>query len=185
MSHIYIYEGPFEKGEGNWPLIRRAGALYTQERGLDFPVFETEIIRTEQGKPCFTDIPLEFSLTHSGHLLMCMVGEAPCGLDLQEVKACDFEKLSARFFTPAEHHYVKLWGAEGFFDIWVRKEAFCKCTGQGFFSEMPSVADENADLLKKVNQKGRDYYFTEIQISPELKAAACTVCEEQIEMRLL
>lgn len=185
MSHIYIYEGPFERGEKNRPLIRRAAALYAQEKGLDYPVYEAEIIRTEKGKPFFADIPLEFSLTHSGQLLMCMVGETPCGLDLQEVKPCDFEKLSARFFTPEEAHYVKLWGEEGFFDIWVRKEAFCKCTGQGFFSDMPSVADENSRLLKKVNQQGRDYFFTEIQIAPELKAAACATCEEQIEMRLL
>lgn len=185
MSHIYIYEGHFEKGEKNHPLIRRAAALYAEERGFSYPVFEAEIIRSEKGKPFFADIPLEFSLTHSGQLLMCMVGESPCGVDLQEVKSCSFEKLSGRFFTPEEEHYVKLWGEEVFFDIWVRKEAFCKCTGQGFFSDMPSVVDGNSDLLKKISQQGSDYFFTEIEIAPELKAAACTTCDEKIEMRLL
>ena len=185
MSRIYLYDGPFEKGEAGYPLVQLAGERYAQEMGLNYDFSSAQICREEKGKPYFVDIPLEFSLSHSGQMWMCIVSDSPCGLDLQQIRACSFEAVAGRQYSEEEQHYTALWGIEGFFDIWVRKEAFCKCTGQGFFSEMPSVADENADLLKKVNQKGRDYYFTEIQISPELKAAACTVCEEQIEMRLL
>lgn len=185
MSSIYIYDGPFEKGDLGFPLIRRAAALYAAERGLDFFPEETQIVREEKGKPYFKGRPLEFSLTHSGLLWMCMVGEKPCGLDLQQIKSCRYEELAARFFLPSERHYVELWGEEGFFDIWVRKEACCKCTGQGFFSEMPPVTDEDANLCEKITMGGAEYFLTEISISPEIKCAACTAEKTNIEMRVL
>ena len=106
---------------------------------------------------------------------MCLISESRCGLDLQEVKAsCDVDQIAARRFTAGEQHYVSLWGEEGFFDLWVRKEAFCKCTGQGIFTKMPEMVDSEMELLPQVIWQDKTYYFQEIQISPEIKCAVCT-----------
>lgn len=191
MNRIYIYDGQFEQGEDGWPMIKAAASIYGGEAGLDDDFEAAEILREEKGKPYFVDIPVEFSLTHSGQLWMCMFSSKPCGLDLQVVKDCRFEEIAARQFTAEEQHYVELWGLEGFFDIWVRKEALCKLTGQGIFSEMPSVVSESADLLEHVSAAAAgdgdsaEYWFTEIEISPELKCAVCTGEQTEVEMRIL
>ena len=166
-------------------MIRQAAVRYCGEAGLNYPVTEGKILREEKGKPYFVDIPLEFSLSHSGLLWMCMVSQQPCGLDLQHVKECKFEEISARLYTPEEQHYVELWGLEGFFDVWVRKESFCKCTGQGIFSHMPSVVDKKSELVMEAEWEDKDYFFTEITIAPDIKCAVCTIDEVQVSLRLL
>ncbi len=185
MSSIYIYDGPFERGDGGYPLIKEAAARYAAEKGLDFDFYKGDIQRSDKGKPFFVDGPVEFSLSHSGIMWMCMLSHRPCGLDLQVMKDCDYEKLAQRFYTPQECHYVELWGQDGFFDVWVRKEAFAKCTGKGFFSHMPSMADENTDLVSSVEHGGVTYYFEEVEISPEMKCAVCTTEKDTVELRIL
>lgn len=185
LSSIYLYEGPFERGEKGYGLIRQAAVRYCGEAGLDYPVQEGQILRGEKGKPYFADIPLEFSLSHSGILWMCMVSQQPCGLDLQHVKECKFEEISRRLYLPEEQHYVELWGLEGFFDIWVRKEAFAKCVGEGIFANLPSVVNKTGDLYKEVKWNDREYFFTEITIAPDIKCAVCTDDEAKVGMRML
>ncbi|MEE0742608.1 MAG: 4'-phosphopantetheinyl transferase superfamily protein [Emergencia sp.] len=187
MGAIYIYEGFFERGEQGYPLVQTAAAAYAAERGMELEEEMLTIAKEEKGKPYFSHCPLEFSLSHSGELWMCLISESRCGLDLQEVKAsCDVDQIAARRFTAGEQHYVSLWGEEGFFDLWVRKEAFCKCTGQGIFTKMPEMVDSEMELLPQVIWQDKTYYFQEIQISPEIKCAVCTEGQtEEIEMRLL
>lgn len=185
MSRIYLYDGPFEKGEAGYPLVQLAGERYAQEMGLNYDFSSAQICREEKGKPYFVDIPLEFSLSHSGQMWMCIVSDSPCGLDLQQIRACSFEAVASRQYSEEEQHYTALWGIEGFFDIWVRKEAFVKCTGQGLFSHMPSVAGKDGDLCRTVRWKGKQYFFTDIDIGPELRCSVCSEKELSIEMRLL
>lgn len=169
MDAIYIYDGEFAKGDAGFPLIRMAAARHCMECGIDFDPEKAEIIRDEKRKPYFTNIPLEFSLTHSGQLWMCMFSDRPCGLDLQEIRNCDHEKMAERFFHPDEAEYVREHGQEAFFDIWVRKEAYCKMTGEGLFgSEMPSVLEEKGVF------RGKAYCFREIEISDDMRCCVCT-----------
>ena len=185
MNSIYIYEGPFEKGDQGYPMIRQAAKRHAMEDGLDYDFDGAQIIREEKGKPYFVDIPLEFSLTHSGQLWMCLFSQLPCGIDLQHVKACEYEKAAVRQYTEEEQHYVQLWGLAGFFDVWVRKEAFCKCTGQGFFTTMPSMADADSNLCEELVWREKKYYFTEITIADDLKCVVCSEEKMDIEMRVL
>ncbi len=194
MNQIYIYDGYFEKGERGWPLIREAAARYGLEKGLNADFETAELIRSDSGKPFFVDIPVEFSLSHSGMMWMCLFSNQPCGLDVQQITGSREEKrkrenVTRRFFTREEQHYVELWGKEGFYEIWVRREAFGKCTGKGIFSGMPSMVDEQTELKTKLEQDGKTYYMESIEISPEVKCAACIIAEaagkEPIELRIL
>lgn len=186
MNQIYIYDGYFEKGDKGWPLIRAAAGSYAREAGLEYDFDSVEICRTEKGKPFFVDVPVEFSLSHSGLMWMCMFSERPCGMDLQVVEPKrEYDKIVRGRFTPEEQHYVELWGREGFYDIWVRKEAFGKCTGNGIFSDMPSMVDEKTDLKTVLEWEGLTYHMEGIDISPEMKCAACMSEKEEIELRIL
>lgn len=180
MNSVYIYDGDYKTGKEGEHLVRLAAARHCLEAGLDFDPRSAEIVRDEKGKPYFAEVPLEFSLTHSGKLWMCMFSDAPCGLDLQLMKECDYERLADRWFLPGEADYVKEIGEEGFFQIWVRKEAYCKMTGEGLFGgEMPDVlADEG-------RCGGRPYAFVEIEISDEMKCAFCTSGDREYELRIL
>ena len=184
MDRIYIYEGNFEKGEKGNLLIKRAAESFCRETGSEH-WNDNEIVRQEGGKPFFKNSRLKFSLSHSGLLWMCMVSTDECGLDVQIVKDCDYEKMAERYFKPSEQHYVKLWGESGFFDLWVRKEAFGKCTGEGIFSEMPSFTDENADLINHFFYKEQEYFIRGIDIADDIKCAVCSVGRIEIETRLL
>lgn len=188
MNQIYIYDGPFDKGDAGWPLVREAASRYGWELGLPYDFEEAELLRSESGKPFFAEIPVEFSLSHSGSMWMCLFSQNPCGLDLQVVETeRNWESISRKRYTEEEQHYVKLWGVEGFYDIWVRKEAFGKCTGAGIFSSMPSMADENGDLCKKVEYEGICYTFETVNMMPEIKCAYCMAGEtiETAELRIL
>lgn len=186
MNQIYVYDGSFDRGDLGWMLVREAAARYGWELDLPYDFEEAEIVRTGNGKPFFVDIPVAFSLTHSGVMWMCMFASVPCGLDLQVVESDrDWEAVCRRRYTAEEQHYVKLWGIEGFYDIWVRKEAFGKCTGRGIFSEMPSMVDEDYELCKTVEQEDTTYYLESVAISPDMKCAYCTTVEEPVELRIL
>lgn len=185
MSSVYIYDGPYEKGEKGYDLIRQAAMRYCSESGLDYPVMDAEIVRSEKGKPYFVDIPLDFSLSHSELMWMCMFSQQPCGLDVQYVKDCKYEEIAGRVYTPEEQHYVELWGLEGFFEVWVRKEAFAKCLGQGILSDMPSVVNKKGDLCYQVDWHDKEYCFTPVEISEDIKCAICTEDEVQVGFRSL
>ena len=186
MKQIYIYDGSFDRGDRGWMLVREAASRYGFELDLEYDFEAAEIARTDRGKPFFVDVPVEFSLSHSGVMWMCMFADAPCGLDLQQVESGrDWAAISRRLYTPAEQHYAELWGIERFYDIWVRKEAFGKCTGRGIFSEMPSVVDENYELCAVVEYEGQTYYFEEVPVMPEVKCAYCMMEPGQAELRIL
>lgn len=188
MNRIYLYEGPFERGDAGWNLVRRAAMSYGWEGNLPYDFAGSEICRTDRGKPFFVDLPVEFSLSHSGMMWMCMFSQAPCGLDLQQVETGrDITGISKRLYTIEEQHYVDLWGIEGFYEIWARKEAFGKCTGRGIFSEMPSMVDEQSELCDQVEYDGVIYGLWGVEICPDVKCAYCMADShsEPAELRVL
>jgi len=90
----------------------------------------SNIKRTEKGKP-YIDGNVHFSVSHSGDYFVCLVAEQNIGVDIQLEKKANIDKLICRYFTEAEIEYVKKHGSDGFFEIWARKEAYCKLTGNG------------------------------------------------------
>ena len=191
MNQIYIYDGSFDRGDLGWSLVREGACRYGWERNLPYDFEDIEICRTDSGKPFFVNIPVAFSLSHSGAMWMCLFSENPCGLDVQIVEEDrDWKIISQRRYTGEEQHYVELWGVEGFYEIWVRKEAFGKCTGRGIFSEMPSMVDENIELCAQVEYGQMTYSFGTVAISPEVKCAYCFAdatdhMEMDVELRIL
>lgn len=100
-----------------------------------------------EGKPYFQEIPLYFSLSHSGDAVFLAVSEREIGADIQAVTKADWKKLAKRFYGENDLKYMESCGEnpvlraddlsenldarEMFYRIWTKKEAYGKLTGEG------------------------------------------------------
>lgn len=95
-----------------------------------------EYVYNSYGKPDFAESSRHFSLSHSGEYVCLVIGESPVGVDIQRM-GCNFNyRLAEKFFSDRELAKLqncirKADKAECFFDIWVKKEAYAKLTGEG------------------------------------------------------
>ena len=99
------------------------------------------IICGEKGKPEFDDIPLYFSLSHSGNYAACALSDMAIGLDI-EFRPEYNKKIAQRYFLQHEQDWLK--GAENknsvFAKIWTAKESALKIMGTGLSKGLLSVA---------------------------------------------
>lgn len=108
----------------------------------------------EKGKPYFENIPLFFSLSHSGEYVLCAVSRRELGADIQKIQSTDVLKLAKRFFSESECRTLE--GCEShrerqrlFFGFWARKEAYGKLTGEGLAATLREdmrSAEEKRDV---------------------------------------
>jgi 4'-phosphopantetheinyl transferase len=117
-------------------LLREILGRYLQAdpRGLEFAY-------GPQGKPSlagsFAGSGWHFNLAHSQDLALLAITRAgPVGVDVEQVRLPDdVDELVSRFFSPGESAaFRELAGrqkAAAFFNLWTRKEAWLKATGEG------------------------------------------------------
>ncbi len=92
-----------------------------------------ELARTEAGKPYFPHFPgLQFSWSHSGAYVLCVLSRRPVGVDIEIVRP-RMRSLPDYAFTEAERKQYRALGADwpAFYVLWTRKEAWSKYTGLG------------------------------------------------------
>ncbi|MFJ9825626.1 4'-phosphopantetheinyl transferase family protein [Streptomyces sp. NPDC101160] len=113
------------------------------------------------GKPYLADVPVEFSLSHSGELVAVALSlEAPVGVDVERVPEPSAE-LPLPVLSSAERaEYDRVAAPEraaAFTTYWVRKEAVLKATGEGLRVDPARLTvaapDRPAELL---GWRGRD-----------------------------
>lgn len=107
-------------------------SLLAEERGIEtLPA----VARTERGKPYFPDRPhLHFSVSRSGGLSLCALGEKPVGADIERVRPRS-AGLPRYALGRGEYEWFQSRGGrwEDFYTLWTLKEAKVKCTGAGIF----------------------------------------------------
>ncbi len=92
------------------------------------------------GKPYFPDKEFYFSLSHSGHYVLCAVSDREIGADIQQKKEPVPEKLARRVLN--EKEFLKFRGlsqeaaADLFYEKWTAGEAYGKLTGEGVFKQL-------------------------------------------------
>jgi len=89
---------------------------------------------TPSGKPVFSNAELHFSLSHSADLAAALISSAPCGVDLELIQVQTAERLYARCLSTAERQ-----NHCDFFEIWTKKEAAAKLTGDGMPSRPAAI----------------------------------------------
>lgn len=168
--NVYFYEGDLKNEDLRRALTLEAVSSYCLSRGIDFDAENAVISKSEKGKPFIAGLPVYYNVSHTGSMWMCIAGPAECGIDIQLAKECDYEKIAARHFSSQEQDYVRLWGIDGFFRIWTRREAYGKFTGEGFYGSMPDFVDKDGNLADYTGGA----YLREINIADDIFCVYCT-----------
>lgn len=94
------------------------------------------ILKTgKHGKPYFEGYPfhIHFNISNSGNYVVLILARMPVGIDIQEKRITDIDKLGKKVFSVDE--YRKFLASddkqEEFFRQWVLKESYVKWTGEG------------------------------------------------------
>lgn len=96
------------------------------------------VLRTENGKPYFENGFPQLGVTHSDSVVIIALADTPFGIDCEDTgrRVPHRDALCKRFFSESEKEFVKNVGSEEekthrFLEIWVKKEAYVKYTGEG------------------------------------------------------
>lgn len=166
---------------------RERGEILVKEAALAYGMPKAELInekvcRSETGKPFFDSLNIHFSISHSDEIWACVIGPFDCGLDVQYIKPCNFKKIAGRFFSENEKNYVCEHGLVGFFEIWTRREAYGKFTGEGFFCEMPDFVTAEGRLAQAVDGICGGAELAEVFVAKDFKCALCTAAGKMGEI---
>jgi len=189
---LYIYEDYkeiFPEHHG-----RKLTDMMIKKALREHGITEAEILRTEKGKP-YVSIPgavngknsssqpddggdsaletkrdlvcneIYISVSHSGRYFVCVISDAPVGVDVQEARSVKAMNIAGRYFTAEEIKYIEETGDEGFFLIWTRKEAYSKYTGLGLEEIM-----KGTDVLNR-----NDVKFTDFMMEKGIYCSCCTI----------
>lgn len=113
-------------------------SVYTvpQMLGLLGSPLDLKLYYGEKGKPYLRDHPFYFNLSHSGSYVVCALSRHEVGVDIQQYKRTDIDRLAERFFSTEEKKALKACHDRKelellFYRLWTRKEAYGKLTGEG------------------------------------------------------
>lgn len=104
------------------------------------------------GKPLLKGYPhIHFNLSHCREAALCVVSESPVGCDIESVPSELDMELCRHCFNEDEITYIE--GSDqptiAFAELWTKKEAFLKLTGEGLVKDIPNVLCDTR--VKKVS----------------------------------
>ena len=155
---------------------------------LQVPPNTVDFVYGEYGKPALSPArhqsDLQFNVSHSGDLsMLAFCHGRRVGIDVEQIRTVpEAESIAARYFAPAEcalltstpgHRYQ-----ETFFQIWTRKEAALKATGDGIthglntpdVSESLSASGPRSAACQAAHA-GAEWIITDVQTEPTYAAA--------------
>ena len=188
--HVYVCQEFDCKNTKSENLLRKSLLNYYEEishedslersikayrESIFYKVKTGQICKGEKGKPYIQGVNIHFSISHSENIWICAVCDKNVGADIQKIRKSRYRDIADRFFTKAEKEYVDAFGEEGFFEIWVRKEAYVKYTGSGMGQGFSTFSVAEDGMLSKVTVNGVAVgKFTEMKIDNDVKGCICT-----------
>ena len=150
-AQVFVFEKSKDKEERH----KQLQSALRDYSGID----SAEIIYKYKDKPVIKGTPKDMyvSVAVVGEVMVCVFAEKPIGIDgelISKIKDestnVDYLVLAERFFTSEEADYCRNGDSVSFANVWMRKEAYCKCTGIGLkeFYTFSVVNDDK--LLAKV-----------------------------------
>ncbi len=134
---------------------------------------DIKILVAPNGKP-YTNNNVHFSISHSKNYWICAVSKTNIGIDIQKKVNLNYLKISERFFSSNERQYVMKHGEDAFFQIWTRKEALAKYTGDGFFRTKIDTVSSTNDLLQTIRYNGHDCNIESVLIDSDYECSICS-----------
>ena len=131
---LYYYEkSKNHKSADTDVLLQASVGAFCNEENLS--PYKGRILRTSLGKPYLEGDYLHVGVTHTEDTIIIGISRKPFGIDCESKSRIpkNPERVMSRFFTVGEQQYVKSSEneREAFLDVWVRKEAYVKFTGEG------------------------------------------------------
>ena len=101
-----------------------------------------------------------FSVSHSGNIATIAVDETEIGLDVERVADDKRLKIADRFYHPNERDYVRdaTDPCRAFSEIWTRKEAVLKMTGEGISTDLTAFDTTSSPLKDRLYTTAIDDY---------------------------
>ena len=156
-------------------LLQKVLALYHMQ--------DSQVLVGEHGKPMIDG--LEFSLSHSGNLVVCAVSHEPVGCDVEEIRKAP-ERVAERYFSCGEQEYLSQFAEEeydrAFFRLWTMKESYVKMTGEGLGVPMEQYEVVVDDYARVIRDGGvQECYVSEVEI-PGYIISICAKLSEPLEV---
>lgn len=96
-------------------------------------VEDISLARDQNGKPYAENLPLYFSISHSGEQVACVISDQPVGLDIEEIAPRD-PSVARRICSEKEMEFIFSKEEDvlhRFLLVWTAKEAAVKLSGVG------------------------------------------------------
>ena len=147
---------------------------------------ENTILLGEHGKP-YAESGICFSVSHSGDLAAIAVDDACIGVDVEVLPDENRLKIADRFYHPAERAYVTQ--AEdkcrAFCEIWTRKEAYLKMTGEGISTDLTAFDTTSPPLSEQLFTIQLNGYCLSVCSERNLKDIQCDISELELNHLLI
>lgn len=132
--------------------------------------------RNAQGKPFLENGGLEFNVSHSrDRLLIAVTAGRAVGVDIEfRREGLNMRSIAKRWFAPEEQAFFENRAdpAEGFFEIWAKKEAYVKALGVGIYKDLNTFAVPLGEKrFCPVIGNGGKWFFQTLEIDSGYTAA--------------
>lgn len=142
--------------------------------------------KNQYGKPYLKDYPnFNFNISHSGEYVLCAVDDKPIGIDVEEIEHIEYKDIAKRFFTTEEFDYIVNqdlnFHLNRFYEIWILKESYIKCCGQGLSMPLKSFSievDQYENIKVAGNNEYKEHIFKIFDIELGYKVAICSLNKE-------
>lgn len=134
-------------------------------KSLDYN--DIEIRYTKFNKPYFKNNIMNFNISHSGEIVVCVLSDSyEVGIDIEIVTDINVDDFKTQM-TKREWERICISAnkKEAFFDYWTQKEAVMKAHGHGL--SIPLNSFEIMDNSTQINEE--KFYLKEIQIDQNYK----------------
>ena len=151
-------------------MRRTAELLLLYNLCMELGIEPPAIAVAENGKPDFVDSPYHIGISNSERFVAVALADAPVGLDMEPLRPHPAERIAriASIFSPAEQAALAA-APEGeprlrrFLELWVRKEALCKLSGQGL-AALKKASDtaprpQIEEWVRDATNGGEEYYI--------------------------
>ena len=129
-----------------------SAGIISESTGIPFD--KIKFCESENGKPYVCDAKdYHFSLSHSGDCIAFAENTEPVGIDTEEIKDAKTD-IAKKYFVNEEYEYIKTNQSpdKAFFEIWTKKEAYVKMTGEGIL--------RGFDTFSTFESKIKDKFYT-------------------------
>lgn len=129
--------------------------------------FPLQIIYDEKGKPHLSEDAVNFSLSHSGDYVACIISDRLCGIDIEKHKERDYKIIAKRVCTQNESVHIR--DKKAFYDVWTMKESVLKAVGIGIALDMRKVEIVNSQDILLNDDNGKRSYVVKAYCDNDIK----------------